>query len=408
VGTGFTDAVLDDLARRLQPLRRDSSPFTNAPRLPRNAVFVEPCLVAEIEFTEWTSDHVMRAPSFKGLREDKSPRDVVLEDPALLPEESDASASAARTAPTSPEALFDEVERQPDGSLVVLADGRRIKISNWDKVLFPATGFTKGDLIAYYARVAPAVLPHLKDRFLTLKRYPGGVEDKYFYEKQSPSHRPEWVQTAKMGSIDYTVCQDRPTLIWLANLADIELHTSLALIDDPERPTMVVFDLDPGPPAAIVECCEVALVLRGLFEQLGLECVVKTSGSKGIQVYLPLNTAVTYEQTKPFARRIAELLEQRMPELVVSRMTKRIRAGKVLVDWSQNAASKTTVTVYSVRARERPTVSTPVSWDEIASCRDAGDPELLNFETEDVLARVGELGDLFAPALSLKQQLPNV
>jgi bifunctional non-homologous end joining protein LigD len=408
VGTGFTDAVLDDLARRLQPLRRDSSPFTNAPRLPRNAVFVEPCLVAEIEFTEWTSDHVMRAPSFKGLREDKSPRDVVLEDPALLPEESDASASAARTAPTSPEALFDEVERQPDGSLVVLADGRRIKISNWDKVLFPATGFTKGDLIAYYARVAPAVLPHLKDRFLTLKRYPGGVEDKYFYEKQSPSHRPEWVQTAKMGSIDYTVCQDRPTLIWLANLADIELHTSLALIDDPERPTMVVFDLDPGPPAGIVECCEVALVLRGLFEQLGLECVVKTSGSKGIQVYLPLNTAVTYEQTKPFARRIAELLEQRMPELVVSRMTKRIRAGKVLVDWSQNAASKTTVTVYSVRARERPTVSTPVSWDEIASCRDAGDPELLNFETEDVLARVGELGDLFAPALSLKQQLPNV
>jgi bifunctional non-homologous end joining protein LigD len=288
----------------------------------------------------------------------------------------------------------------------VLADGRRLKLTNWDKVLFPATGFTKGDLIAYYARIAPTVLPHLRDRFLTLKRYPNGVDSKFFYEKNAPSHRPEWVATARMGDVEYVVAQDRPTLIWLANLADIELHTSLALISDPERPTMVVFDLDPGPPAGLAQCCEVALVIRGLFEQLRLQCLAKTSGSKGMQVYLPLNTGATYVQTKPFARRIAELLEQRLPKLVVSRMTKRLRDGKVLVDWSQNTASKTTVNVYSVRARERPTVSTPISWEEIEACRDAGDPEQLTFDTEQVLARAQQLGDLFAPALSLKQELP--
>ncbi len=188
-----------------------------------------------------------------------------------------------------PEPLFDEVERLPDGALAVVADGRELKLTNWDKVLFPATGFTKGDLIAYYARVAPAVLPHLRDRPLTLKRYPNGVDAPYFYEKQSPSHRPDWVQTARIGSIDYTLAQDRPTLIWLANLADVELHTSLALARRAERPTMLVFDLDPGAPAGIVECAEVALVLRGLFAALGLESVVKTSGSKGMQVYVPLN-----------------------------------------------------------------------------------------------------------------------
>jgi len=281
-----------------------------------------------------------------------------------------------------------------------------LKVSNWDKVLFPQTGFTKGDLITYYASIAPAVVPHLRDRPLTLKRYPNGVDEPYFYEKQSPSHRPEWVQTAKIGQVNYTLCQDRPTLIWLANLADVELHTSLAFATAPERPTMLVFDLDPGEPAALLECCEVALVLRGLFGQLGLESVVKTSGSKGMQVYVPLNGPVAYEQTKPFARRVAELLEQRMPDLVVSRMTKRLRAGRVLVDWSQNDEHKTTVNVYSVRARERPAVSTPVSWDEVTACREASDPEVLSFEPDDVLARVRRDGDLFAPLLSLEQRLP--
>ena len=400
VGTGFTDVTLEELGRRLAPLRRDGTPFGSAPKLPRNAVFVEPCVVAEIELREWTAERIMRAPSFKGIREDKAPREVTLEGPP-----DDAVAGAE---PGSPPDLFDEVERLPDGSLAVLADGRRLKISNWDKVLFPATGFTKGDLVSYYARVAPAVLPHLQDRPLTLKRYPNGVEDQYFYEKQSPSHRPEWVASSRIGSINYTLAQDRPTLIWLANLADIELHTSLSLAQAPQRPTMLVFDLDPGPPASIVECCEVALVLRGLFGQLGLESVVKTSGSKGMQMYVPLNGATDYEETKPFARRVAELLEQRMPELVVSRMTKRLRPGKVLVDWSQNDEHKTTVTVYSVRARERPTVSTPVSWEEVADAREARDPEMLSFDTEQVLQRVAEQGDLFAPLLSLKQQLPRL
>jgi bifunctional non-homologous end joining protein LigD len=255
--------------------------------------------------------------------------------------------------------------------------------------LVPATGFTKGNLIAYYARVAPALLPHLRDRQLTLKRYPNGVEEKYFYEKQSPAHRPEWVATARMGSVEYTLAQDRPTLIWLANLADVELHTSLGLAATPEQPTMMVFDLDPGPPAGLLQCAEVALVLRALFEQLGLISVVKTSGSKGIQVYVPLNTAVTYEQTKP-------------------RMTKKLRDGKVLVDWSQNDIHKTTVTVYSVRARERPTVSTPVRWEEIEHFRDVRDPELLTFDTDAVLERVEQEGDLFAAAESVKQELPRL
>jgi bifunctional non-homologous end joining protein LigD len=256
--------------------------------------------------------------------------------------------------------------------------------------------------------VAPAVLPHLRDRALTLKRYPNGVDAQYFYEKNSPSHRPDWIATKRIGGVEYTLCQDRPTLIWLGNLADIELHTSLSLATAPERPTMLVFDLDPGPGAGIVECCEVALVVRGLFEQLGLSCVAKTSGSKGVQVYVPLNTPTKYEQTKPFAKRVAEVLEQRLPDLVISRMTKKLREGKVLVDWSQNAPSKTTVTVYSVRARERPTVSTPISWEEVERCRDERDEAILTFDTEQVLERVDEQGDLFAPVESVKQKLPKL
>jgi bifunctional non-homologous end joining protein LigD len=394
VGTGFTERTLDELRDRLRPLRIDHSRFEIAPKLPRNAVYVKPELVADVEFREWTGEGVMRAPSFKGLRDDKPADAVVREDRTGVD-------------PASPEALFDDVERLPDGSLSAYVDGRALKISNWDKVLFPQTGFTKGDLIAYYARIAPAVLPHLRDRPLTLKRYPNGVEAPYFYEKQSPSHRPEWMPTARIGGVDYTLCQDRPTLVWLANLADIELHTSLALAADPQRPTMLVFDLDPGAPAGLVECCEVALVLRGMFAALGLESVVKTSGSKGMQMYVPLNTDATYERTKPFARQVAELLEQRLPELVVSRMTKRLRSGKVLVDWSQNDDHKTTVTVYSVRARERPTVSTPVSWVQVQACRDAGDPEVLTFDTDGVLDRVARDGDLSAMLLSTRQELPG-
>jgi bifunctional non-homologous end joining protein LigD len=379
-----------------------------------------------VEFTEWTADGVMRAPSFKGLRTDKAAGEVVLEVPIssasadgeptssdLAADGSDASAlgstavrAAGSVAGGRPEDLFDELERLPGGDLIVLTEGRQLKLSNWDKVLFPQTGFTKGDLISYYARVAPALLAHLRDRPLTLKRYPNGVEAPYFYEKQSPSHRPEWVRTETIKGVSYTIVDDRPTLIWLANLADLELHTSLALATAPGDPTMVAFDLDPGDGAGLVECAEVALVLRGLFGQLGLETRAKTSGSKGMQVYLPLGHDGDYAVTKPFARTIAELLEARMPELVVSRMTKRLRPGRVLVDWSQNDVHKTTVTVYSVRARPRPTVSTPLLWEEVQRCHSERNPSLLTFETEQVLARIAEHGDLFADVVTLTQQLP--
>jgi bifunctional non-homologous end joining protein LigD len=405
VGTGFTEKTLGDLQKRLDPLRRDTSPFQVAPKLPREAVFVEPELVAEIELREWTAERIMRAPSFKGLREDKPPHEVRIE---IIGEDAPEVSYEAEIDPNAPEVLFDEVERLPEGALLARTEGRELKITNWDKVLYPETGFTKGDLIAYYARVAPVVLPHLQDRPLTLKRYPNGVDQQYFYEKQSPSHRPEWIQTVRIGDINYTLAQDRPTLIWLANLADVELHTSLSLQDRVDRPTMMVFDLDPGAPAGLVECCEVALVLRGLFEQLGLQSVAKTSGSKGLQVYVPLNAPTDYRTTKPFSKRVAELLEQRMSRIVVSRMTKRLRPGKVLVDWSQNDEHKTTVNVYSLRARERPTVSTPVSWEEVAACHDRGEEALLTFAYDEVLARVDKQGDLFAPALSVTQQLPNI
>jgi bifunctional non-homologous end joining protein LigD len=284
-------------------------------------------------------------------------------------------------------------------------EGRRLKLSNLDKVLYPEPGFTKGQVIDYYTRIAPVVLPHLCGRALTLKRYPNGVNGKYFYEKQKPSHAPDWVRSEVIETgdrdIDFVLCDDLPTLVWLANLADLELHPSLALAKDPDRPTVLAFDLDPGEPAALPECREVALLLRDLLADLGLECVAKTSGSKGMQVYVPLNTPVTYDDTKPFAQAIAQLLEKQHPKLVVSSMKKSLRGGKVFIDWSQNSRHKTTVAVYSLRARAQPTVSTPVTWDEIED-----DSLELVFETVDVLERVEEHGDLFAPVLELSQKLP--
>jgi bifunctional non-homologous end joining protein LigD len=292
-------------------------------------------------------------------------------------------------------------------------DGRTLSLSNLDKVLYPAAGFTKGHVIDYYTRIAPAVLGHLRGRPLTLKRYPNGVEGQFFYEKQCPSHRPDWVGTAAVYSrsndrtIDFCLADDLPTLVWLANLADPELHTSLALARDVEQPTVLAFDLDPGPPATIVECAEVAIELREVFEHLGMQSFPKTSGSKGMQVYVPLNTPHTYAQTKPFALGIAQLLERRHPELVVSDMKKSLRTGKVFVDWSQNDGHKTTVCVYSLRARAQPTVSTPLRWDEVESVLESRDPDDLVFTSADVLERVAAEGDLFAPVLELEQRLPD-
>ena len=299
----------------------------------------------------------------------------------------------------------------------VTVDGRDLSLSNLDKVFYPETGFTKGQVIEYYSRVAPVLLPHLADRPLTLKRYPNGVEHSFFYEKECPKHRPDWVRTKKIESrgstkdrthINFCVCDDLPTLVWLANLADLELHTSLSIVDRMGCPTALAFDLDPGPPATIVECGQVALWLRHIFSDLGMEGFPKTSGSKGLQVYFPLNGDATYKQTKPFALAIAELLEKTHPELVVSNMKKELRKGKVLVDWSQNDRHKTTVNVYSLRARPRPTVSTPVTWKEVEQVVKSGDPEKLSFTADQVLRRVSRRGDLFSPVLELEQELPKL
>jgi bifunctional non-homologous end joining protein LigD len=268
-------------------------------------------------------------------------------------------------------------------------------------------------VIDYYARIAPVLLPHLSDRALTVIRYPNGVEGKFFFEKRCPDHRPEWVETASVwagdrkGEIDFCLCNERPTLIWLAQLAALELHPSLALANDVQQPTVLAFDLDPGPPATIVECSKVALIVRELFAGFGLECFAKTSGSKGMQVYVPLNRAVTYETTKPYAHAVAKALEQAHPDLVLSRMTKSLREGKVFVDWSQNTATKTTVAVYSLRAKTRPTVSTPLLWEEVEAAAADGDPDDLVFDAAAVLDRVERHGDLFAPVLELTQELPN-
>jgi len=294
-------------------------------------------------------------------------------------------------------------------AIEVDVEGRALKLSNLDKVLYPEAGFTKRDFIDYHVAIAPVLLGHLRDRPLTLKRYPNGVQGKFFYEKNAPSHRPEWVRTERAGKIDYVVADDVATLVWLANLADLELHTSLSRAQDMVHPTTLAFDLDPGAPATIVECCRVALWLQGMFDGLGLQCCPKTSGSKGMQVYVPLNAgAATYAQTKGFAKAVAELLEQSEPGLVVSRQVKTARKGKVLVDWGQNDEHKTTVNVYSLRARERPTVSTPLTWDEVSDAHDAGDPERLVFTATDLPARVERHGDLFAPVLSVAQELPGL
>jgi len=245
-----------------------------------------------------------------------------------------------------------------------------------------------------------------------MKRYPNGVNGMFFYEKNCPAHRPEWVKTARVWSegnkrwMDYCVFEDLATLVWAANLADLELHTSLSLGKEILRPSFLVFDLDPGAPANIVQCCHVGLWVRDIFANLKLQSYAKTSGSKGLQIYVPLNTAVTYDQTKSFAHEVARMLERQHPQLVVSDMKKSLRTGKVLVDWSQNDDHKTTVCVYSLRAKEQPTASTPVKWEEVEDCLEKGDPKLLVFEAGKVLERAKKFGDLFAPVLKLKQKMP--
>jgi bifunctional non-homologous end joining protein LigD len=299
-------------------------------------------------------------------------------------------------------------------SSYVTIDDRRVKVSSLDKVMYPAADFSKGDVLDYYQRVGPVMVEYLQGRTVTLKRYPDGVSGEVFFQKRCPAGRPAWVQTAKVWSetnhadMWYCVLDDVSSLLWAANLGALELHVSLARKDDSTRPTSLVFDLDPGPPATILECIQVAFWLRELCQQVGLEAFPKVSGSKGIHLHIPLNTPVTYEQTKPFAHALAERLEDEHPELVVANMRRELRGGHVLIDWSQNEEHKTTVCVYSLRGKEQPTVSMPVSWEELASARDAADPASLVFPAAQAIARLEQMGDLYTPVRELRQKLPPV
>jgi bifunctional non-homologous end joining protein LigD len=289
--------------------------------------------------------------------------------------------------------------------------GVKVEVSNLSKVFYPKSGFTKGQVIDYYIRISPYLLPHLKNRPITLKRYPDGAGGFFFYEKNCPPH-PKWVRTKAVprsegGQISYCIIDNIASLIWAANLADLELHTFLHRATDLNRPTSLAFDLDPGTPADLISCCEVAIELHDLFAALKMECFPKTSGSKGLQVYVPLNSATTYEKTKAFAHAVAELLEQRSPDRIVSKMQKALRKGKVFVDWSQNDDHKTTVNVYSLRAVDRSLVSTPVSWDEVRKAIKGRNARSLQFEPDDVLQRVKAKGDLFEPVLTVRQKLPS-
>jgi bifunctional non-homologous end joining protein LigD len=284
--------------------------------------------------------------------------------------------------------------------------GRELTVSNLDKVMYPRTGFTKGQLIEYYSLIAPVMLPHIGDRPLTMKRYPNGVEGASFFEKHAPRHAPEWlrhvsVPSSEGGTVEYSVICGLPDLVWTANLATIELHVPLWRVGRrrklPAPPDHLVFDLDPGDGASMVECCRVALAIAELLESRNQHAFPKTSGSKGLQLYLPVDKRSTWDRVRRDAREMAGQLEQDHPDLVVSNMRKELRRNKVLIDWSQNHPAKTTVAVYSLRARPEPTVSTPVNWEEVGRCADEADAGLLSFTAADVLERVERLGDLFAP-----------
>lgn len=300
---------------------------------------------------------------------------------------------------------------------VVEVDGRELTLSNLDKVLYPTAGFTKGEVIDYYRRIAPAILPHLARRALTLRRFPHGVDGTSFFEKRCPQHRPPWVPTAEVQvrrsepAIEHCVVDDLPTLVWVANLASLELHVPLATVDDVDHPVALVFDLDPGPPAGLTDCAAVALDLRAVLDGLGLAAFPKLSGGKGLHVYVPLNpsrpdAAVTHEQARRFAHAVAELLARRQPERVVTRMAKPLRTGRVFVDWSQNARYKTTVAPWSLRAEPRPSVAVPLTWDEVEAAA-APPHEALVVEAPEALARFERGGDPLAPVLHLEQRLPE-
>jgi bifunctional non-homologous end joining protein LigD len=440
VGTGFDRDTLDRLHADLLERARDDSPFAGR-QPPRDTRFVDPTMVVEVRFADWTDDGSVRQAAFLGVRDDREPRQVVREDVPSVDAHEDAERDdgppvepverndGARRTPSSG-AKAAAPERAVSGGLAALipdrgdhvldVDGRDVKLTSLDKRYYPG-GWTKGDALRYYASIAPVLLPHLHDRPVTLKRYPDGVDGSSFFNKHAPDHRPDWVATARIShgegkdAVEHVLIQDVATLLWAVNLSAIELHPSLsradpdvAAIQHAPHPTALVFDLDPGPGTTIVECGRVATEIRALLGDLGLDLHAKTSGSKGLQVYAPLAADVTYERSKPFAHAVASLLEDRHPDRIVSRMRKSLREDRVLIDWSQNSAHKTTVCVYSLRARERPTVSTPVTWDEVERCVAAQDPDELVFTADDVLARVARNGDCFAAVLEDGVDLPEL
>jgi len=287
--------------------------------------------------------------------------------------------------------------------------GRSLKVTNLTKVLYPLVGFTKAQVIEYYAKIAPTMLAHIEDRGVTFRRWPDGVAADAFFNKRCPSHRPDWVGTClgpgdRAGGIHYCKLDEVASLAWAANLAALEIHAPMARCSDLESPTMLVFDLDPGEPATIIECCQIALLIREVLDTVGLQSVAKTSGSKGMQLYIPLNTPHTHSHAADFALAVAQLLEKQHPARVTANMAKKERPKKIFIDWSQNSRHKTTIAPYSLRGKDRPTVSTPISWDEVS---DGADGEPLSFEAFEVVDRVESIGDLFAEAVSVEQQLPS-
>jgi bifunctional non-homologous end joining protein LigD len=404
VGTGFTDEALAALHERLKPLVRKENPFAN--EVPRDrakgATWVSPELVGEVEFRVWTPDGRLRAPSWRGLREDKDAADL---EPEAAPD----------SVPEAPEPEADEPAEPQQRNVLVEVAGKRLRLSNLDKELYP--GFSKAQIIDYYSRIAPVLLPHLRDRPVTLRRWPEGVMGQPFYEKNASRHAPEWIRTVRIetpGStkgketLDFVLLNDLPSLVWAANMAALELHLPQWRVNDEgERltPDLLVFDLDPGPPATIVECCEVALLLRDVLAEHGLKAYPKTSGSKGMQLYAPIRTTAV-EKTSEYAKAVAEHLAGEHPGLVVARMAKDLRPNKIFIDWSQNNQYKTTISPYSLRGRQTPTASTPITWDEVRTCRHPND---LTFRAEDTLSRVADHGDLLKPLLAKRRpKLPEL
>jgi bifunctional non-homologous end joining protein LigD len=386
VGTGFTDRALRELQARLDRLARPRWPFAAEPPREdaRHAHWVEPELVGEVVYRQFTrTDHRLRHAAWRGLRADRSPTECVVPQPTLAP---------------APDAAV-ETQDAPAQRVTVQVDNRRLVLSNLDKELYPADGFTKGEVINYYSRICPVLLPHISGRPVTFVRFPDGVDGEPFFEKNVPRHAPDWVRTVRLPSsgsrgrgdhIDYVLVEDLPTLVWAANLAALELHVPQWTVGG--LPDRLVFDLDPGPGATVVECCRVAERLHDRLVADGLTPYAKTSGAKGMQLYAAI---VVTDAGRPsaYAKALAGQLAAETPDLVVAKMAKNLRRGKVFIDWSQNNPAKTTIAPYSLRGRPRPTASTPVTWEEVRACRAPGE---LVFTAPDVLDRVERLGDLLA------------